>query len=109
MAVRRGDVAAAGVPGDYGKPRPVVIVQDDAFDALASVTVLPLTTELHDLPLFRIAVEPSRESGLEKRSQVMADKATTVRHGRIRQHIGRLDATTMQAINQALARFLGLS
>ncbi len=109
MEVRRGDLVTAALPGDYGKPRPVLIVQDDAFGQLASVTVLPLTTDLHDFPLFRITVEPSRENGLLQHSQIMADKAGTVNRARIRQAIGRLDRATMDEVDIALVRFFGLT
>jgi mRNA interferase MazF len=108
MEVRRGDLVTATLPGDYGKPRPVLVVQDDAFDELSSVTVLPLTTDLRDFALFRIFVEPSAQNGLRERSQIMVDKATTVARGRIRQDIGRLDRATMHEIGAALARFLGI-
>jgi mRNA interferase MazF len=106
--VRRGDLATAALPGDYGRPRPVLVVQDDAFGELSAVTVLPLTTDLRNFPLFRISVEPTRANCLNERSQIMVDKATTVARDRIRQEIGRLDPTTMDEVDVALARFLGL-
>ena len=81
-----------------------LVVQDDAFDALTSVTVLRLTSELHDWPLFRITVEAAQGTGLQRRSQVMIDKAATVPRSRI----GRLDSDTMQAISRAFVKFLGL-
>ena len=64
--------------GDYGKPRPALIVQADAYAEHPSITVLPLTSELHDVPLLRVTVEPGGETGLRRRSQVMVDKATTI-------------------------------
>jgi len=107
--MRRGDLVIASIPGDFGKPRPVLVVQDDAFDSLPAVTVLPLTTHLHDAPLLRIGVEPGQENGLETSSQIMTDRVATIRRGRIRQHIGRVDDDTMRAVNLALANFLGLA
>jgi mRNA interferase MazF len=109
MEVRRGDLVTIALSGDYGKPRPALVVQADAFDALISVTVLRLTSELHDWPLFRITVEAGPDTGLQRRSQVMIDKAATVPRSRIGQRIGRLDADTMQTVNAALARFLGVA
>jgi len=109
MEVRRGDLVTVALSGDYGKPRPALVVQADAFDALISITVLRLTSELHDWPLFRITVEAGPATGLQKRSQVMIDKAATVPRSRIGQRIGRLDEDTMQAVNAALAGFLGLA
>jgi mRNA interferase MazF len=66
-----------------------------------------LTSEIHDFPLFRITIEPTRQNGLARRSQVMVDKAATVPRTRIGQRIGRLEADKMRAISVALARFLG--
>lgn len=108
MEVKRADVVTIALPGDYGKPRPALVIQSDAFSDLNSATVLRLTSEVHDLPLFRITVEPTRQNGLARRSQVMVDKAATVPKARIGQRIGRLEADEMRAINVALARFLGL-
>jgi mRNA interferase MazF len=108
MEMRRGDLVTIALSGDYGKPRPALVVQADAFEELTSVTVLRVTSELHDWPLFRITVEANRNTGLQKRSQVMVDKAATVPRSRIGQRIGCLDAGTMQAVNTALAKFLAI-
>ena len=44
--MRRGDIwTVAGGKGYADKPRPVVIVQDDSFNATASVTVCGFTTD----------------------------------------------------------------
>src|SRR5260370_20608306 len=104
MEMRRGDLVTIALSGNYGKPRPAVVVQVDAFDALTSVTVLRVTSELHDWPLFRITVDADRGTGLQKRSQVMVDKPATVPRSRIGQRIGRLDAETMPAVCRALAK-----
>lgn len=96
------------VSGDYGKPRPALIVQADVFDEHPSITVLPLTTELHAAPLFRISVSPGGATGLRKASQIMVDKLTTVPRGKIGPRIGRADGPTMQAVSHALASFLAL-
>lgn len=108
MEIRRGDVVTVAMPGDYGKPRPALVVQADAFRELESVTVLRLSSDLRDLPLFRITVEPGPGNGLQKRSQIMVDKAATVPRANIGQHIGRADTGTMRAVDTALAGFLGL-
>jgi mRNA interferase MazF len=108
MEISRGDIVLAAIPGDYGKIRPVLVLQDDAFDAIPSVTVLPLTSDLVDFPLVRLGVEATNENGLQRRSQIMVDKAGTIRRDKIGRHIGRLDPTTMQAASTALRRFLGL-
>jgi mRNA interferase MazF len=108
MEVNRGDLITIALPGDYGKPRPALVVQSDAFSGLESVTVLRLTSETHRLPLIRITVEPTIENGLVKRSQIMIDKAATVPRAKIGQRIGRLQPTTMRTVGTALARFLSL-
>ena len=104
----RGDLVTIALSGDYGKPRPALIVQADVFDKLTSVTVLRVTSELHDWPLFPITVEANMDTGLQKRSQVMVDKAATVPRSRIGQRIGSLDDRTMEAVSAALAKFLGI-
>jgi mRNA interferase MazF len=96
-------------PGDYGKPRPALVIQSDLFDAHPSVTILPVTSELRDVPLFRIAVTPSALNGLRKPSQVMVDKAQTVARTKIGKTIGRLDDEVMLGVNRALAVFLGFA
>jgi mRNA interferase MazF len=108
MEVRRGDLVTIALPGDYGKPRPALVVQDDAFRALESVTFLRLTSEVHAWPRFRVTVEPSAGNGLRKRSQVMVDEAVTVPRRRIGQRIGHLDEATLRTVGTTLARFLGL-
>ena len=107
-AVRRGDIVTAAPPGAYGKPRPVLVVQHDAFAALPSVTVLPLTSDIQNAPLVRITVEPEARNGLQRISQVMVDKAVTLPRSKIGPRIGQIDAAGMRAVNTALSRLLGL-
>jgi mRNA interferase MazF len=106
--MRRGDLVSVVLSGDYGKPRPALVVEDDAFDALPSVTVLPLTGDPRNSRLVRITVEPSLGNGLEKRSQVMVDKAVTVPRPKLGRPVGRLEQATMDEVDIALARFFGL-
>lgn len=105
----RGDLVTIALPGDYGKPRPALVIQSDLFDAHPSVTILPVTSELRDAPLFRIAVTPSAVNGLRKPSQVMVDKVQTVARTKIGKTIGRLDDEVMLGVNRALAVFLGFA
>jgi mRNA interferase MazF len=107
MGMKRGDIVTVSLPGDYGKPRPALIIQSDLFDAHPSVTVLPITSELRDVPLFRITIEPDEENGLRKRSQVMIDKSCTLQREKLKEQFGKLDDASMLAINRALAMFLG--
>ena len=97
------------LPGAYGKPRPALVIQSDLFDEHPSVTILPVTGELRDTPLFRVAMEPDAANGLRKRSQVMVDKAQTVPREKIGETFGRLDDATMLAVTRALAVFLGFA
>ena len=106
--MKRGDLVTVALSGDYGKPRPALIVQADVFDLHPSVTVLPLTTETYDAPLFRVTVSPGKESGLKKISQVMVDKMTTVPRAKIGQRIGRLDPAILRLVAQAMKGFLEL-
>jgi mRNA interferase MazF len=103
--MKRGDLVIVALPGDYGKPRPALIVQGDAFGEIASVTVLPLTTDLQPAHLVRIAVGPTQDNGLQQQSHVMIDKATTLARSKVGRQIGRLDFEAMAAVGAALARF----
>jgi len=96
--------------GDYtGKPRPVVIVQDDSFEGLDSVTVCGFTTDPTDAPLFRIAIDPNDSNGLDASSRIMVDKITTVRRDRIGTRVGRLTDEDIVRLNRAVMVFLGLA
>ena len=104
--MRRGDLVTVVSSGDYGKPRPALIVQADAYAEHPSLTVLPLTSELHDMPMLRVTVEPGEGTGLRRRSQVMVDKATTIPRAKAGGRIGRLDDATLASVGRALAMFL---
>jgi mRNA interferase MazF len=108
MEIVRGDIVSAVLAGDYGKPRPVLVMQGNAFRSLHSFTVLPLTSDLQPSSLVRIRVEPNSGNGLLKRSDIMVDKTQTVTRGKIGQRIGSLDERTMRAASSALRQFLGL-
>jgi mRNA interferase MazF len=108
--MKRGEVWTVSGGKDYaGKPRPVVIVQDDAFDATDSVTVCAFTTDPTDAPLFRLPVEPNGRNGLRAPCRLMLDKITTVPKSKVGDRIGRLDDEDMVRINQGLMVFLGLA
>jgi mRNA interferase MazF len=108
--MRRGDVVTVAAAGDFGKPRPGVIVQTDALpESHASVVICQLTSELVDAADFRVTVSPTSENGLHVQSQVMADKPVTVRRVRVGRHIGRLSPEDLARLNTALAFVIGLS
>lgn len=105
----RGELVTIAMQGDLGKRRPALVIQADLFDEHATVTVLPITSTLVGAPLFRIAVQPSAENGLQKPSQVMVDKTITVKRDKVGQAFGRIDADAMVEIERCLAVFLGIA
>ncbi|MQA27403.1 MAG: type II toxin-antitoxin system PemK/MazF family toxin [Micromonosporaceae bacterium] len=107
--MRRGEIWTA-TGGVYAtKPRPVVIVQDDRFDATDSVTVCPMTTTPVDAPLLRITVEPDQVNGLEQPSHIMIDKITTTRRSKMHNRLGTLPHDAMVRVEQSLLVFLGIA
>ena len=108
--MRRGDIwTVAGGGGYAGKPRPVVIIQDDRFEATDSVTVCSLTTDPTVAPFIRLSVEPDDRNGLERASHLMVDKIVTFPRSRLRDRIGRLAGSDMIRLERALVVFLGLA
>jgi mRNA interferase MazF len=108
--MKRGDIhTVAGGKHYAGKPRPVVIVQDNSFDATDSVTVCAFTTDPTDAPLFRLPVAPNAHNGLRAACRAMVDKITTVPKSKIGARIGRLDEADIARLNQAIVVFLGLA
>jgi len=107
--MKRGEVWTVSGPGYAGKPRPCVIVQDDRFDATASITVCVFTTNQTDAPLFRLPVEPTEGNGLRAASRLMVDKVTTVPRDRLGRRLGRLDDPDRTRLDRAILVFLGLA
>lgn len=108
--MKRGEVWTVAGAGDYGgKPRPVVIVQDDRFDATASATVCAFTSDPTNAPLIRLLVEPDAQNGLNVISWLMVDKITTVPKSKLGARIGRLADQDMMRLNRAMLIFLGLA
>lgn len=107
--MKRGDVVSVAVQGDYGKPRPAIVVQSDLFNAShASVTIAPVTTTIVDAPLFRIVAEPSAGNGLRSISQIMIDRLTTIKRDKVGKRIGTIEDETMQRVTRSLALWLGI-
>jgi mRNA interferase MazF len=108
--VKRGEVwTAAGGADSAGKPRPVVIVQDDRFDATTSITICAFTSDPTDAPLLRLAVEPNQANGLRTTSRLMVDKITTIPKAKLGNRIGKLADADMVRLNRAMMIFLGLA
>ena len=108
--MKRGDLLTVAASGDYGKPRPALVVQADLFlTTPASITVLLLTTTATDAPLLRVPIAPLAENGLHERSYVQIDKASTVPVRKTGAVFGHLDDAHMLRVNRALALFLGIA
>jgi mRNA interferase MazF len=106
----RGDLYVVSAPGEYGKPRPCVVVQSGFFEAEGdSRTVCLITREIREAPIIRVLVEPTARNGLRHRSQIMVDKIQSIHHKRFGGRIGRLEDAAMLQVDRALALFLGLA
>jgi mRNA interferase MazF len=106
--VKRGDLVTIALQGDYGKPRPALIIQSDLFVEHPSVTILPVTGELREAPLLRIRLEPDATNGLQKTSEVLVDKAQSIPRDKVGEVFGRLSEDEMLAVSRSLAVFLGV-
>ncbi|WP_415033280.1 type II toxin-antitoxin system PemK/MazF family toxin [Azonexus sp.] len=105
----RGDLVTIAIQGDFGKPRPALVVQANSFNEHSSVTVLPVTSTLVAAPLLRVTVQPSKKNGLQKPSQIMVDKAMTVKRDKLGPAFGRIDAEVLIEVERCLAVFLGIA
>jgi mRNA interferase MazF len=106
--VKRGDVITVALQGDFGKPRPALVIQSDLFQDHPSITLLPITSESVDTPLFRLNLPANTRNGLRKDSQIMVDKSQTVSRARLGPVLGHLSREEMQYVDRALAVFLGV-
>jgi len=108
--MRRGEIWTVAGGKDYaGKPRPVAILQNDHFDATASITICAFTTDPTEAPLFRLPIEPNARNGLRTPCRLMVDKITTIPKSKIGSLLGRLDDEDVLRLNRAVLVFLGLA
>lgn len=107
--MKRGDLVSIAVQGDFGKPRPALVIQSDNFDSHATATVLLVSSTLVEAPLFRITVQPTPGNGLQRASQIMVDEVMTVKRDKIGGAFGSLDSVHMLEIERCLAVFLGIA
>ena len=108
--MKRGEIwTMAGGSGYASQPRTVVIIQDDAFDATASIIVCLVTSEAIQAPILRLPVEPTSDNGLHQTSDLMVDKVVTIPRGRLGQRIGQLGDDDLLRLNRSLLVFLGLA
>lgn len=107
--MRRGDIVIVSAAGDYGKPRPAVVVQSDVLAATDSILVAVITSTIKNTPLHRLTLEPLLNNGLKVRSQIMADKIVAHPRGKCGDTIGRVDRDSLAALDQILLFTLGLA
>jgi mRNA interferase MazF len=108
--LKRAEIWTAAGGKDYaGKPRPVVIIQDDRFDATRSITVCAFTSDRTEAPYFRLPIAPSSANGLARPSMLMVDKITTIPKEKLGNRVGRLNEEDMTRVNRAIMVFLGLA
>jgi mRNA interferase MazF len=107
--MRRGDLITVAVSGDYGKPRPALVIQTDFLPETDSVLVCLLTTTLRAAPLYRLSLPAGEATGLREPSQVMVDKIMAVRRDRCSPPIGRADDTALLALGRLLAFVIGIA
>jgi len=107
--MNRGDFVTIAMQGDFGKPRPALVIQSDQFNEHATVTVLLVSSMLVDAPLLRVTVKPSETNGLQKPSQVMVDKAMTLKRDKLGQVFGSANDAEMLEVGRCLAVFLGIA
>ena len=105
----RGGFVTIAMQGDFGKPRPAIIIQSNQFDEHASLTVLPVTSTLVEAPLLRITVQPSQRNGLQNASQVMIDKALTIKRDKVGIVFGQIEPDKLIEVERCLAVFLGIA
>jgi len=107
--MKRGDVVTCALAGDYGKPRPAVIIQSDLFNPThASIVVCPVTSHIVNAPLFRVDIPCDSKTGLKKESQIMVDKLTAIRADRIKNSIGSLNIKQRAELDKAVKLWLGI-
>ncbi|MDE3177857.1 MAG: type II toxin-antitoxin system PemK/MazF family toxin [Pseudomonadota bacterium] len=107
--MRRGDIVTVAAPGDYGKPRPAVVIQSDWLANTDSVLVALMTSSLFDAPIYRLTVKATPETGLRTRSQVMVEKILAVPRDKCGERIGRLDETALIALNHMISVMIGIA
>ena len=110
LELSRGDIVVCAAPGDFGKPRPALVVQSDLFNPThVSFVICPITSHLVDAPLFRLTLRPSVENGLKMESQVIVDKVIALNRDRIGKRIGKVTAAELADVDRALSMWLGIS
>ena len=69
--MKRGDIVTVALQGDYGKPRPAVVVESDMIPPSDSILVCPISSTLHESgPFRRQPIGSSPTTGLDRKSVV---------------------------------------
>lgn len=109
ITLYRGDTVICSAPGNYGKPRPAILIQSDFFNPThGSITVCPITSHLIDAPLFRIPLTPTKQNGIKLPSQIMIDKITTLKVEKINKKAGKLSQSVIDRVEIAIKLWLNL-
>jgi len=101
-------MVTVAVSGDYGKPRPAVVIQSDELAETDSILVCLITSELRDSPLHRLTLPTDETTGLRQASQIMVEKIFAVRRDKCGKVVGRMDEVTMLALGAMLAFVVGV-
>jgi mRNA interferase MazF len=108
--IQRGSIVTVATQGDYGKPRPALVIQSDMFSGIGSLTICPLTSAVDDdRRTMRVGVSPDEQNGLLVESMIMVDKITTAPVGKVGTVIGQANSDLMKEVDAALTAFLGLN
>jgi mRNA interferase MazF len=104
---KRGGLFTVSLPGDYGKPRPALVIQNDLLNELDSLVLCPVSSDLREAD-FRVTAEPSAVNGLRQTSQVMVDKLSTLPRSKVGETFGRLEVEKMRAVDRAMMLVIGV-
>ncbi len=107
--MKRGDIVTVAIQGDYGKPRPAVVIQSDTLSESESVLIVPFTSTLRDVPFYRLVLEPTERNGLKATSQIMVDKIAPCPRSKCGPTIGRLSSEDMLTLSTMLSVMIGLA
>jgi len=108
--LKRGEIwTSAGGNGYAGKPRPVLIIQDDSYADTNSIAVCLITSEQIATSFIRPPLKPDAGNGLNESSRIMVDKVAAVPRSGLRKRVGRVSGEQMRAVEDALMTFLGMA
>jgi mRNA interferase MazF len=114
VVVGRGDIwwADLGEPrgSEPGYRRPVLVVQNDAFNAsrIRTIVVVGLTTNLQRLDAPGNVLIPSKISGLSRDSVANVSQIMTLDRDEMAERIGRVSADVLKAVERGLRLVLDL-